>query len=167
MSFKWTFQIAIAVFIIWVYFNPQTKLHSIIAISSMLIFYVLQSYIENKALSKFINEKQADHEELISAICNSSQDLIAYKDFNGKYLYCNQVYLNTINKTLDEIKGKKESDLFSQKDAIAIRKIVLQGKVVKKILKMDSSKKIYDITATPLVLAKNIFWYIGNRKRYY
>ena len=40
MSFKWTFQIAIAIFIIWVYFNPQTKLHSIIAISLMLIFYI-------------------------------------------------------------------------------------------------------------------------------
>ena len=160
MSFKWTFQIAIAIFIIWVYFNPQTKLHSIIAISLMLIFYVLQSYIENRALSKFINEKQADHEELISAVCNSSKDLIAYKDFNGKYLYCNQVYLNTVNKTLDEIKGKKESDLFPQKDAIAISKIskkVLRGKVVRKTLKMDSSKKIYDVTATPLVLTKGVF----------
>ena len=160
LSFKWTFQIAIAIFIIWVYFNPQTKLHSIVAISLMLIFYVLQSYIENRALLKFISEKQADHEELISAICNSSQDLIAYKDFNGKYLYCNQVYLNKVNMTLDEIKGKKESDLFPSKDAISINKItkkVLQGKVVKKILKTDSSKKIYDVTATPLVLTKGVF----------
>ena len=160
MSFKWTFQIAIAIFIVWVFFNPQTKLHSIIAISLMLIFYVLQSYIENKALSKFINEKQADHEELISAICNSSQDLITYKDFNGKYLYCNQVYLSTVNKTLDEIKGKNEFDLFPQKDAIAISKIskkVLQGKVVRRIIKMESSNNIYDITATPLVLTKGVF----------
>ena len=111
MSFKWTFQIAIAIFIIWVYFNPQTKLHSIIAISLMLIFYLMQSYIENKALVKYINEKQADHEGLISAICNSSKDLIIYKDFNGKYVYCNQVYLDTMHKTLEEIRGKKESDL--------------------------------------------------------
>ena len=160
MSFKWTFQIAIAIFIIWVYFNPQTKLHSIIAISLMLIFYVLQSYIENRALLKFINEKQADHEELISAVCNSSQDLISYRDFNGKYLYCNQAYLNTVNKTLDEIRGKNEFDLFSKNDAMTINKIskkVLQGKVVKKIIKIESSNNIYDITATPLVLSKGVF----------
>ena len=160
MSFKWAFQIAIAIFIIWVYFNPQTKLHSIIAISLLLIFYILQSYIENRALLKFVNEKQADHEELISAVCNSSQDLIAYRDFNGRYLYCNQVYLNTVNKTLEEIRGKNEFDLFPKNDAIIINKIskkVLKGKVVKKIIKIESSNNIYDITATPLVLSKGIF----------
>ena len=123
ISFKWTFQIAIAIFIIWVFFNPQTKLHSIIAISLMLIFYVLQSYMENSALLKFINEKQADHEELISAICNSSQDLIIYKDYNGKYLYCNQAYLNKINMTLEQIKGKKESDIYSKNDALRLNKL--------------------------------------------
>lgn len=160
MSFKWTFQIAIAIFIIWVFFNPQTKLHSIIAISLILIFYVLQSYVENRALLKFINEKQADHEELISAICNSSQDLIVYKDFNGKYLYCNQIFLNTVNKTTEEIKGKNEADFFSTKEASVLNKIsrrVLKGKVVRKKIKMETSNKIYDITATPLVLRKGVF----------
>ena len=160
MSFKWTFQIAIAIFIIWVCFNPQTKLHSIIAISLMLIFYVLQSYIENRALLKFINEKQADHEELISAICNSSQDIIVYKNFHGKYLYCNQVYLNTVNKTLEEIKGKTEADLFSARDAAILNKIskrVLKGKVIRKKIQIETTNKIYDITATPLVLTKGVF----------
>ena len=159
MSFKWTFQIAIAIFIIWVFFNPQTKLHSIIAISLMLIFYVLQSYVENRALLKFINEKQADHEELISAICNSSQDLIVYKDFNGRYLYCNQVFLDTVNKTLDEIKGKTETDLFAPKDAAILNKItrrVLKGKVIRKKVELETGK-IYDITATPLILKKGVF----------
>ena len=102
IGLKWAFQIALVIFIIWVCFNPQTRLHSIIAISLMLIFYVLQSYIEDKALFQ---------KELISAICNSSQDLIVYKDCNGKYLYCNQVYLDTVNKTLEEIKGKTEACL--------------------------------------------------------
>ena len=160
MSFKWTFQIAIAIFIIWVFFNPQTKLHSIIAISLLLIFYIMQSYIENRALLKFINEKQTDHEKLISAICNSSKDLIVYKDFNGKYLYCNQIYLNTVNKTLDEIKGKTEADLFSDRNAAILNKItkrVLQGKVVRKKIKMEDTNSIYDLTATPLVLRKGIF----------
>ena len=160
MSFKWTFQIAIAIFIIWVFFNPLTKLHSIVAISLLLIFYVLQSYVENRALLKFINEKQADHEELISAICNSSQDLIVYKDFNGKYLYCNQVFLDTVNKTIEEIKGKNEADFFSTKEASVLNKIsrrVLKGKVVRKKIKMETSNKIYDITATPLVLRKGVF----------
>lgn len=160
MSFKWTFQIAIVVFIIWVFFNPQTKLHSIVAISLMLGFYVLQSYIENKALSKFLNEKQADHEELISAICNSSKDLIIYKDFKGRYVYCNQIYLDTVQKTLEEIKGKRETDLFSKNDATILSKIsqtALQGKVIKKIIKMQSSNNIYDLIATPLVLAKEVF----------
>ena len=160
MSFKWTFQIAIAIFIIWVFFNPQTKLHSIIAISLILIFYVLQSYVENRALLKFINERQADHEELISAICNSSQDLIVYKDFHGKYLYCNQIYLNTVNKTLDEIKGKTEADLFSSRNAKVLSKItkrVLHGKVIRKKIKMEGSNNIYDLTATPLVFRKGVF----------
>ena len=160
MSFKWTFQIAIAIFIIWVFFNPQTKLHSIIAISLILIFYFLQSYVENRALLKFINERQADHEELISAICNSSQDLIVYKDFHGKYLYCNQIYLNTVNKTLDEIKGKTEADLFSSRNAKVLSKItkrVLHGKVIRKKIKMEGSNNIYDLTATPLVFRKGVF----------
>ena len=160
MSFKWAFQIAIAIFIIWVFFNPQTKLHSIIAISLILIFYFLQSYVENRALLKFINERQADHEELISAICNSSQDLIVYKDFHGKYLYCNQIYLNTVNKTLDEIKGKTEADLFSSRNAKVLSKItkrVLHGKVIRKKIKMEGSNNIYDLTATPLVFRKGVF----------
>ena len=151
VSLKWIFQIAIVIFVIWVFFNPQTRLHSIIAISLMLIFYILQSYIEKKALF---------HKELISAICNSSQDLIVYKDFNGKYLYCNQVYLDTVNKSLDEIKGKTEADLFSPKDAAMLSKIskrVLKGKVIRKKIHMDNSNKIYDITATPLVLTKGVF----------
>ena len=151
ISLKWTFQIALVIFIIWVCFNPQTRLHSIIAISLMLIFYVLQSYVKNRALF---------HKELISAICNSSQDLIVYKDCNGKYLYCNQVYLNTVNKTLEDIKGKTEADLFSAEDAAKLNKIsrsVLKGKVIRKKIEMENSGKIYDITATPLVLTKGVF----------
>ena len=149
--FKWIFQITIAIFITWVYLNPQTKLHSIIAISLMLIFYVLQNYVENRALFQ---------KKLISAICNSSQDLIVYKDFNGKYLYCNQVYLDTLNKTLEDIKGKTEKDLFPAKDATKLYKIrrrVLKGKVIRKKIQMVTNNKIYDITATPLVLTKGVF----------
>ena len=151
ISFKWTFQITIAIFILWVCLNPQTRLHSIIAISLMLIFYIFQSYIENRA---------SFHKELISAICNSSQDLIVYKDFNGRYLYCNQVYLDTVNKTLEEIKGKTEADLFAAEDAAKLNKIssrVLKGKVVRKKIHMETGNKIYDITATPLVLTKGVF----------
>ena len=134
-SFKWTFQFAIVIFIIWVFFNPQTRLHSIIAISLMLIFYVLQSYIENRALF---------HKELISAICNSSQDLIVYKDRDGKYLYCNQIYLDTVNKTFEEIKGKTEADIFPEKDAAKLNKIsrrVLKGKVIRKKYKWKQAIK--------------------------
>ena len=149
--FKWTFQIAITIFVIWVCFNPQTRLHSIIAIGVMLIFYILQSYIENKALF---------HKELISAICNSSQDLIVYKDYNGRYLYCNQVYLDTLNKTLEDIKGKTEASLYSPRDAAILSRIsrlVLKGKVIRKKIEMETGNKIYDITATPLVLTKGVF----------
>ena len=150
MGLKWTFQIALVIFIIWVCFNPQTRLHSIIAISLMLIFYILQSYIAKRALF---------HKELISAICNSSQDLIVYKDFNGRYLYCNQVFLDTVNKTLEDIKGKSEADLFSEKDAAEFNKIskrVLKGKVIRKKVEIETGDKIYDITATPLVLTKGV-----------
>ena len=149
--FKWALQIAIAIFIIWVFLNPQTRLHSIITISLMLIFYVLQSYLENKALF---------HKELISAICNSSQDLIVYKDYKGRYLYSNQIFLDTVNKTLDEIKGKTEFDILTPKDAAKINKITrrtLKGKVIRKKIQIENSNKIYDITATPLVLIKGVF----------
>lgn len=151
LSLKCIFQITVIIFIIWVYFNPQTRLHSIITISLMLIFYVLQCYLGNKALF---------HKELISAICNSSQDLITYKDYKGRYLYCNQVFLDTVNKTLDEIKGKTESDIFTLKDAAKLNKIsrkALKGKVIRKKIQMEDSNKIYDISATPLVLTKGVF----------
>lgn len=149
IGFKWTFQIALVIFIIWVFFNPQTRLHSIIAISLMLVFYVLQSYVANKALF---------HKELIGAICNSSQDLIVYKDFNGRYLYCNQVFLDNVNKTQDEVKGKTEADLFPENDAVIFSEIskgVLKGKVIRKKVELETGK-IYDITATPLVLTKGV-----------
>ena len=151
MDLKRVFQIALVILIIWVCFNPQTRLHSIVAISLMLIFYILQCCIENRA---------SFHKELISAICNSSQDLIVYKDCKGRYLYCNQVYLDTVNKTLEDIKGKTEADLFSEKDAAILSKIsrrVLKGKVVRKKIQMETSNRIYDITATPLVLTKGVF----------
>ena len=147
---NFAFQFALVVFIIWVFLNPQTRLHSIVAISLMLIFYFLQSYIENRA---------SFQKELISAICNSSQELIVYKDCNGKYVYCNQIYLDTVNKTLEEIKGKTEADLFPEKDAVKLNNIskkVLKGKVIRKKIEMETSNKIYDITATPLVLTKGV-----------
>jgi len=150
ISFKWALQFAVIICIIWVYFNPQTRLHSIIAISLMLIFYILQSYIENRSIF---------HKKLISAICNSSQDLITYKDYKGRYLYCNQTFLDTVNKTLDEIRGKTEADIFSPQNAIRINKITrktLKGKVIRKKLQMEDSNKIYDITATPLVFTKGV-----------
>ena len=150
VGLKLAFQIALVIFIIWVCFNPQTRLHSIVAISLMLIFYFLQSYFEKKALF---------HNELITAICNSSQELIVYKDCNGKYLYCNQVFLDTVNKTLEEIKGKTEADLFAENDAAKFNKIsrrVLKGKVIRKKVELENGDKIYDITATPLVLTKGV-----------
>ena len=160
INFKWTLQISIAIFIVWVFFNPQTKLHSIIAISLMLLFYLLQSYIENKSLSKFILEKQTDHEELISAICNSSQEMITCKDFQGRYLYCNQAYAESMEVTLDEIKGKRETDIYPQNDAKKFKKLcqeALEGNVVRRIIHLNYNNKIYDITATPLVLTKGVF----------
>lgn len=75
-------------------------------------------------------------------------------------MYCNQIFLNTVNKTLEDIKGKTEADLFSQKDASMLNKIcrkVLKGKVIKKKIQMENSNKIYDITATPLLLTKGLF----------
>ncbi|MCQ2753698.1 MAG: PAS domain S-box protein [bacterium] len=163
-KYKWIIQAMIAGVIIWIYFDPTIKLHPITAIFSILFCYILQSYIENRILIKHLNEKHADQEEMIRTMCNSSSSFITYKDFNGKYVSANKVFLDTLGKTLVEIKGKKEIDLFPKKDAAALNsmsKKVLQGKIVKKTIKMDYNNKIYDVTSAPLVLTSGVYGIIS------
>ena len=69
---------------------------------------------------------------------------VVNKDCNGKYLYCNQIYLDTVNKTFEEIKGKTEADIFPEKDAAKLNKIsrrVLKGKVIRKKYKWKQAIK--------------------------
>ncbi|MCQ2740334.1 MAG: PAS domain-containing protein [bacterium] len=166
-KYKWWIQVFLATLIIWIYFDPRIKLHPITAIFSILFCYVLQGYIENRILIKHLNEKQADQDEMIKIMCSSSSNFIIYKDYKGKYVFGNQVFLNAIHKTLTEIRGKREIDLFPKKDASILNnmsKKVLQGKIVKKTIKLEFNNKIYDVTSAPLVLTSGFHGIISIAK---
>lgn len=160
IKYKWIIQIIIALFVIWVYWDPRISIHPVTATLLILFSYILHSYIENRILIKHLNEKQSNQEQLIQTICKSSSEIITYQDFNGRYIHCNQPFLNLVNRTLEEVKGKKSSDIHAKKDVKILNKIikqVLQGEIVKKTLQLGTKGKIYEVVCTPLVLTNGVF----------
>ena len=113
----------------------KTKVYTIIAwvfipfgiILILIIFWSwsLRNQVAAKTseLQRELNERRRAENELIkeksllNSMINSIPDLIFYKDKFNSYLGCNQAFANFSNIKIDEIKGKTDFDLFSNKQA--------------------------------------------------
>ena len=60
--------------------------------------------------------------KLLSAVLNSSDDLVYYKDKNLRYLGCNEAFEKFAKKTKEEILGKDDFEIFDFKIANEFRK---------------------------------------------
>ena len=69
----------------------------------------------------FFNKIHAKR-KLLTAVLNSTDDLVYYKDKNLKYLGCNNTFEKFIGKTKEEILGKDDYELFDKKIAKEFRK---------------------------------------------
>ncbi len=76
------------------------------------IIFVLIIYFLNKLHNR---------RNLLSAVINTSDDLIYYKDHKLKYIGCNDAFEKFINKSKKEIVGKDDFQLFDKKYALIFR----------------------------------------------
>ena len=99
-------QALIAMIIVLICWHPKVYLHPITAAIIIFTCYTLHAYIENKNILKKLQLKYSKQEEIIFALYKNSEELIAYRDINGNYIYCNPQYLKTFNLSMDKIRGK-------------------------------------------------------------
>jgi len=150
---KWIIQLLIAGIIIYICIEPKIYLHPVMAASLILFCYILHSYIENFFTLKKMTLKREKQDKLITTMCDSSINLIAYKDLQGKYIYCNRSLLKTFNKTMEEIQGKTVYDLLDSQKAKSmdkLTKLALTGKIKKEVLHIGDS--YFDCVLTPVVM---------------
>ena len=77
------------------------------------------------------NREMDSQKTLLMATIDSTTDLVFYKDLDGVYLGCNQAFATFAGRTLEEIKGSTDYDLFPRKTADFFkeqdRKMLAQG----------------------------------------
>lgn len=151
-----TIIVLLTVFICW---HPKIYLHPVTAAILICSCYTLHSYIENKIILKKLQFKYSKQEQIIHELYKNSEELIAYRDIKGNFLYCNQPYLDTFNLSMDEIRGKCSYDFLPTKDARTLKEIhtkVLKGRAVNKTILMGYNVQKYDLTITPIIVDNEI-----------
>ena len=159
IKYKFFIQALIATFIVIICWHPKIYLHPFTAAIIIFSCYTLHSYIENKNILKKLQLKYSKQEEIIFALYKNSEELIAYRDRNGNYIYCNPQYLKTFNLSMDKIRGKYSYDFLMPKDAKNLREIhkkVLRGKAVSKTIEMGCNVQKYDLLITPIIVNDEI-----------
>ncbi|MEK7394702.1 MAG: PAS domain S-box protein, partial [Fibrobacterota bacterium] len=63
---------------------------------------------------KIVEDKNRRQSGLISSLLDSVPDLIFFKDIDGVYLGCNPPFAEIVGKTIDEIVGSTDYDLFDK-----------------------------------------------------
>ena len=148
IKYKFFIQGIIALIIVIVCWHPKLYLHPISVGILICACYTLHSYIESRIILKRLQFKYSKQEKIIFALYKNSEELIAYRDVKGNYIYCNPQYLKTFNLSMDKIRGKYSYDFLLPKDAKALKeinKIVLKGKSVNKTIVMGYNKQKYDL----------------------
>ena len=159
IKYKFFIQALIATFIVVICWHPKIYLHPFTAAIIIFSCYTLHSYIENKNILKKLQLKYSKQEEIIFALYKNSEELIAYRDINGNYIYCNPQYLKTFNLSMDKIRGKYSYDFLIPKDAKNLKEIhkrVLRGKAVNKTIEMGCNVQKYDLLITPIIVNDEI-----------
>ena len=156
---KFLIQAIIAIITVFICWHPKIYLHPIIVVILICSCYTLHSYIENRITLKRLQYKYSKQEKIISTIYKNSEELIAYRDVNGNYLYCNPQYLKTFNLSMDKIRGKYSYDHLPVKDAKILKDIhkkVLKGKPINKTIEMGYRVQKYDLLITPIIVNNEI-----------
>lgn len=158
-KYKNFIQAFIAMIIVFISWHPKIYLHPVSAAVLICTCYTLHTYIENKRTLKKLQFKYSKQEKIIFELYKNSEELIAYRDIKGNYIYCNPQYLKTFNLSMDKIRGKYSYDFLPPKDAKALREInekVLNGKAVNKTIEMGYNVQKYDLLITPIIVNDEI-----------
>jgi PAS domain S-box-containing protein len=115
-------------------------------------FTVINDITELKKAENEINRQAS----IINSLINSIPDLIFIKDINGVYLGCNDPFAELVDKSVNEIIGKTDYDLFDKDSADSFRdydQSMLDTKKSKQneewITYKDGRRKLIDTLKTP------------------
>ncbi|MFA6136502.1 MAG: ATP-binding protein [Sulfurimonas sp.] len=72
---------------------------------------ICRAFNENSKILRTTIDQYKNSEELLSSIINSADDLILFKDIEGRYRGCNGVYAKWISKSREQIIGKTDIEL--------------------------------------------------------
>ena len=92
----------------------------IIETSGVPIFDANNNWCGYRGIDRDVSERQRnlntiqENLVLLQTIINASPDIIFVKDLNGKYLWANQAVAQFFDKSIDEIIGKRDRDLFPE-----------------------------------------------------
>ncbi len=156
---KFLIQAIIAIITVFICWHPKIYLHPFAVVIIICVIYALHSYIENKIILKRLAFKYSKQEKIISELYKNAEELIAYRDINGHYIYCNPQYLKTFNLSMDQIKGKYSYEHLPEKDAKTLKDIhkkVLKGRAVNKTLEMGYQVQKFDLLITPIIVNNEI-----------
>lgn len=155
---KWLIQSILILSIILICSGFQFTLNVIGAVILVATVVILYQHVERKQLSHYWGKQQSNQCEFMMALCKSSSDIVVFNDLNGKYLYCNHIFLETFDKTMKDVEGKSVRDLFPIELATEVEKLLkraLNGDLAAKIVKA-SAKEHYKILVTPLIIANSV-----------
>ncbi|MBP7652520.1 response regulator [Candidatus Dependentiae bacterium] len=86
------------------------SLYVILAILMITIIYALRKSVQTMKNNKILENQTS----ILHGIIKSSNDVIYYKDIEGKYIGCNNVFELITGKDKNEIIGKTDFELFSE-----------------------------------------------------
>ncbi|MEA2004787.1 MAG: PAS domain S-box protein, partial [Acidobacteriota bacterium] len=105
---------------------------------------------------KKAEEEVRESEELLKAVLDASDEIIFAKDLNSRYTHANATFSKKFNRPLEEIVGKTDEDIFSDKEARLLREIDLEvfkkGKLDSRedVLVVDGERRIFKTTKVPI-----------------
>lgn len=102
-------------------------------IGSMLLCLVMLQGLKNREVDKNLLESRENYkhlyydyqkkESLLRSLLDSIPDLVFYKDEKSVYLGCNKAFESFADKTIDELVGLTDLDLFDPETAVLFREM--------------------------------------------
>ncbi len=111
---------------------------------------IYEAFQKSSLLMQETLEKHKESEELLKSIINAADDFIFYKDVNNVYIGVNSAYAKWKSKSLDEIIGKTDRDLYPSN--VAIDHIQKDKYVMEHNQTLTVEEMFYNNNGTTLVL---------------
>ena len=118
-KYKNCIQAIIAMLIVLISWHPKIYLHPAIIGVLIIVCYAIHSFFENKIILKKLLYKFSKQEKIITAIYENAEELIAYRDVNGNFIYCNEHYLKAFDLS-STIIGETNKSYFCARVPISI-----------------------------------------------